>query len=309
MESQSRYSLDRRVETWLALALCAAVLVGGVVKPLFGNLSAYAYSFAPDWLLIAAAVLAGAGIVLLISRPEMTHLSRALTWSGILLMVWAANGLPLELFRVAGLIPFPVDWPGFATRVLAVVAIVVLVRLMLRNPATSSSTRVAAWYGYAAFVLALPYPVVRTVWLSGGTLGLTQPGAGGEGWAAWVFSIPWLMAAALSLLLVSTANWKPRRLLVIAGWTATVIVTMIGPAAAWSLISPLLNGQVPTMDGMAIWVPALFYGSWLLWGIVGAVTTRSYQLRSAAQRKAPANPTAEKKRRSSNSTVDATFSA
>ncbi|MCL5257406.1 MAG: hypothetical protein M1319_06375 [Chloroflexi bacterium] len=282
MESRSRYTQGSKAEPWIALSLCAAVLLGGVVKPLVGNLPAYAYSFAPDWLPIAAAVLAGAGVMLLTRRPQML-LGRALSWSGLLLMVWGANGLPLELLRVVGLIPFPVDWPGLVTRIMALAAIVVLVHLSLKHPATVS-TRAAAWYGYAAFVFALPYPVVRTVWLLGGMLGLTRPGAGGEGFAAWVFSIPWLMAAALSLLLISTGCWKPRRLLVVAGWTATAIVAMIGPAACWSLISPLLNGQTLAMDGMAIWVPCLFYGSWLLWALAGAAATRSYQLRSAALR-------------------------
>lgn len=284
MESRSRHSLGSRAEPWIALALCAAVLLGGVVKPLVGNLPAYAYSFAPDWLPVAAAVLAGAGIMLLTGRPQML-LGRALSWSGLLLMVWAANGLPLELLRVVGLIPLPVDWLGLVTRTMALAAaVVVLVHLALAHPAASASTRVAAWYGYAAFVISLPYPVLRTVWLLGGTLGLTRPGAGGEGFAAWLPSIPWLLAAALSLLLVSAEGWKPRWLLVTAGWFATTVVAMIGPAACWSLVTSLVSGDVGLVDGMAIWVPCLFYGSWLLWAIAGGAATRSYQLRSAALR-------------------------
>jgi hypothetical protein len=31
-----------------------------------------------------------------------------------------------------------------------------------------------------------------------------------------------------------------------------------------------------------MWVPGLFYGSWLLWPIAAGAATRSYQLRSAA---------------------------
>ena len=67
---------------------------------------------------------------------------------------------------------FRVDWPGLATRTLALAAAVVLARLALARPAAPASTRAATWYGYAAFVLALPYPVLRTWWALGGTLGL-----------------------------------------------------------------------------------------------------------------------------------------
>lgn len=284
MESQNNRSLGSRVERWIALALCAAVLLGEVVKPLVVNQLAYPYSFAPDWLPIAAAVLAVAGIMLLNGRPQMLRLQRALNWSGLLLMVWAANGLPFDLLRITGLIPLGVDWPGAATRTLALAAAIVLARLALAGPPDPASIRPAIWYGYAAFLLALPYPVLRTVWALGGTLGLMWPGAGGEGFAPWLLSIPWLLAAALSLLLVSTWRWIPRRLLLIAGWTATIIVSMIGPAACWSLVNPLLNGRDLALEGMAIWVPCLFYGSWLLWAIAAAAATRSYQLRTAAQR-------------------------
>ena len=106
------------------------------------------------------------------------------------------------------------------------------------------------------------------------------PGAAGRGWA----SIPWLLAAALSLLLVPTWRWMPRRLLLAAGWFATAVVAMIGPAACWSLVSALVGGRDLGLEGIATWVLGLFYGSWLLWAIAAGAATRSYQLRSAALR-------------------------
>jgi hypothetical protein len=105
------------------------------------------------------------------------------------------------------------------------------------------------------------------------------PGAAGDGYA-WLLSIPWLLAAALSLLLVSTWRWMPRRLLLAAGWFATVVVAMIGPAACWALVTAVVNGGGPR-NGIAIWVFGLLYGSWLLWAIAAGAATRSYQLRSA----------------------------
>lgn len=195
-------------------------------------------------------------------------------------MVWVANGLPFDLLRLTGLIPMKVDWPGLVTRTMALAAAIVLARLALARPA---ATRPATWYGYAGFLLALPYPVLRTCWALGGTLGIARPGAAGQGWAPWVLAIPWLAAAGLSLLLIPTWRWRwlPRRLLLIAGWFATAIVALIGPAACWALGRALLSGHGPKSD-IAVWVFALFYGSWLLWGIAAGAATRSYQLRTAA---------------------------
>ncbi len=281
MESQSSHTVGSRAEPWIALALCAAVLAAGALEQLVRNRPAYAGTFAPDWIPLAAAGLAAAGIMPLNGRPQWLRVQRALHSSGLLLMVWAANGLPLDLLRLTPLIPLPVNWPGLATKTLALAAAVVLARLALARPAVSASARAATWYGYAAFVLALPYPVLRTNWALGWTLGLGWPGAAGHGWAPLLLAIPWLLAAALSLLLVPTWRWMPRRLLLTAGWSATAIVAMIGPAACWALVTGLVGGRDPGSKGIAIWVFGLFYGSWLLWAIAAGAATRSYQLRSA----------------------------
>jgi hypothetical protein len=199
-------------------------------------------------------------------------------------MVWTANGLPLDLLRVARLIPLPVDWPGMVTKTLALGATIVLAHLALARPAPGSAPP-ATWYGYAAFVLALPYPALRTHWALGGMLGLYRPGAAGEGWAPWLLAIPWLLAAALSLLLVPAWRWLPRRLLLASGWFATGIVGMIGPAALWSFVGALAGARAVKTPagspGIALWVFGLIYGSWFLFAIAAAAATRSYQLRSA----------------------------
>lgn len=281
MDSQSGRSGSSRAGAWVALALCAAVLAAGTLKRLVPNRPAYAQTFAPDWLALAATALAAAGIVPLNGRPGWLRVRRASLWSGLLLMVWAANGLPFDLLRLTPLIPLPVDRPGLATRALALAAAIALARLALAHPGASASTRTATWYGYVAFVLVLPYPVLRTWWALGGTPGLGWSGAAGRGWAPWLLAIPWLLAAALSLLLVPTWRWMPRRLLLTGGWFATAVVAMIGPAACWALIGALVGGGGEPIKGIAMWVPALFYGSWFLWAIAAGAATRSYQLRSA----------------------------
>ncbi len=119
-------------------------------------------------------------------------------------------------------------------------------------------------------------------WALGGTLGLESPGAAGQGWEPVLIAIPWVLAAALSLLLVSPPPWVSRRLLLAAGWSATAIVAMIGPAAFWSFVSTLATGSDTVSGEIELWVFGLFYCSWFLWAIAGGAATRAYQLRSAA---------------------------
>jgi hypothetical protein len=267
MESRSSEALGSRAEPWIALALCAGVLGAWILQQVVRIRPAHAGTFAPDYVPLVAAGLAAAGIMPLNARPQWLRARRALHWSGLLLMVWAANGLPFHLLRLTRLIPLPVNWPGLVTKTLALAAAVVLARLALARPAAPASARAATWYGYAAFVLALPYPVLRTHWALGGTLGLGWPGAAGHGFAPWLLSIPWLLAAAVSLLLVPTWRWMPRRLLLAAGWFATAIVALIGPAACGALVIASFGDRDPGPRGIAMWVFGLFYVTWLLWAL------------------------------------------
>jgi hypothetical protein len=291
IESQVSQSLGRRAELWIGLALCAAVVLGWAWEQLVPNPDG-PQAFAPDWLPLAAAGFAAAGVMPLVGSPRWLRVQRALRWTGLLLMVWAANGLPFDLLTAAGLIGHraasgaivlsSVYWPGLATRALALATVVVLARLAVARPAAAASTRPATWYAYAAFLLALPYPVLRVHWALGGTLGLESPGAAGQGWEPLLIAIPWVLAAVLSLLLVSPPHWVPRRLLLAAGWSATAIVAMIGPAAFWSFVSALAAGSDTASGEIEFWVFGLFYCSWFLWAIAGGAATRAYQLRGAA---------------------------
>ncbi len=123
--------------------------------------------------------------------------------------------------------------------------------------------------------------MLRLHWALGGTLGLKSAGAGGQGWEPLLIAIPWVMAAILSLFLVSPPRWMPRRLLLLGGWSATAIVAMIGPAALWSVVSAVASGSELETGEIELWVFGLFYGSWFLWAIAGGAATRAYQFRSA----------------------------
>jgi hypothetical protein len=281
MKSQNPRRSGRTTLPWLALALCAAALAAGGLGASLGGNSIAGAAFAPTVLPIAAAGLAAAGIAMVTGHARWHAVTRALQWVGLMLMVWAANGLPFDLLRLTPLIPLPVDWPGLARRTLALAAAIVFARLVMARPANHASPRGPSWYAYAAFVLALPYPVFRTCWALGSTIGLTSPGAAGRGFLPWLACIPWLLAAVLSLLLASPQRWKPRRLLLAAGTFATAAVALVGPGACRAVITAMVAGGRPGVEGIAIWVPALFYASWLLWAIAAGSATRSYQLRSA----------------------------
>jgi hypothetical protein len=294
MEPQSRHTPASGAERWIALSLCAAMLASAALETYVRTRAADAGAFAARGVPLAAATLSAAGLLLVNGGPRWARALLALRWSGLFLMVWAANGLPFDLLRLTPLIPLPVDVPRLVTKTLAFAAAVVLARLALARRVSAAAAPPATWYGYAACVLALPYPIFRTCWAMGGTLGLRWPGAGGQGWAPWLLTIPWLLAAALSLLLVPAWRWMPRRLMLTAGWLATGIVAMIGPAACWSLIRALLTGSDRGPAGIAVWVFGLFYGSWLLWAVAAGAATRSYQLRTAGPARldvgAPAGP-------------------
>jgi hypothetical protein len=280
-----------RIERWLAL-LSIAVVVTWVIQRLVPNQAdAIAAFAAPEWLPLAAAGFAAAGVMSLGRPAPWLHVRAALRWTALLLMVWAASGLPFDLLTAAGLIGHrtaageivlsSVYWPGLATRAAAFSAVVLLARLTLGQPATPASIRPPAWSGYVAFVAALPYPLLRIHWALGGTIGLLSPGGAGTGWEPLLIAIPWALAAVLSLLLVSPPRWMPRRLLLAAGWSATAIVAMIGPAAFWGFVLALAGGGDLVTGEIDLWVFGLFYGSWFVWAIAGGAATRAYQLRSA----------------------------
>ena len=285
-------SLATRAELWIRLGVCAGVALGWAWEQLLPNPDGQR-GFTPDWLPLAAAGLAAAGIMSLDGSSPWLRVREALRWTGLLLMVWAASGLPFDLLTAAGLMGHrtaageivlsTVYWPALATRAFALAAVVVLARLTVARPAAPASTRPPGWFGYVAFVLALPYPVLRVHWALGGTLGLMSPGGAGAGWEPLLIAIPWALAAVLSLLLASPPRWMPRRLLLAAGWSATAIVAMIGPAAFWAFVSALAGGGEMDTGEIDLWVFGLFYGSWFLWAIAAGAATRAYQLRSAPQ--------------------------
>jgi hypothetical protein len=289
--TQAPAAPGRRVERWTAVVSAVLALTWVLQRLLPREAGASDPFAAPDWLPLAAAGFAAAGVMPPGRAGLPPRVRAAMRWTGVLLMLWAASGLPFDLLTAAGLIGHrtttgeivlsTVYWPGLATRAFALAALVGLARLTLAQPAAPGSRRPARWFGYLAFVLALPYPLLRLHWALGGTVGLTAAGGAGAGWEPLLIAIPWALAAVLCLLLAAPPSWMPRRLLLVAGWSATIIVAMIGPAAFWGFIVALAGGGDMATGEIHLWVFGLFYGSWFLWAIAAGAATRAYQLRSA----------------------------
>jgi hypothetical protein len=51
--------------------------------------------------------------------------------------------------------------------------------------------------------------------------------------------------------------------------------------ACWTLITQLIAGTIRLPEGMKLWIPCLFYGSWFLWALAAFAATRSYQLHTS----------------------------
>jgi len=268
---------------WIALAMSLSVLISRATGQFIQTSQVNTFS---RFTVLVLPLLAALCVLAMILSENKSKFQRIMNWSALLMSIWIANKLPFDFLTMAGLIgdpsshmPAVVDWSGFITRSLALVTAVILGRMALSLPADVKSRRPATWYGFAAFVFALPYPLFRILWAFGATPGLSHPGAGGKGFSPLILAIPWALAAILSLLLVTPKPWKPRRFLLTAGWIATAIVATIGPAGCWALVTSQIVGT-PEEIGIAIWVFYLFYGSWFLWAITAGAATRSYQLRS-----------------------------
>ena len=140
MESQSNHKQGRKSGKIIALALCIAVIGATVVEQFVHNRPDYSGTFAPQWISLVAAGFAAAGLVRLNGHPRWRSVQRTLLWSGLMLMIWVANGLPFDLLRMTPLMPQGVDWPGFVTRILALAAVIMLARLALADPSTTTTT-------------------------------------------------------------------------------------------------------------------------------------------------------------------------
>ncbi|GAA4263974.1 hypothetical protein [Dactylosporangium darangshiense] len=263
----------------------------------------YTNGFAPPGVAALAAFLGLVAVLGAAGWPREGLIPRwaVLTagWCGCVLLVWSVGGIVFDGLRALAVLGVPglppvVDWAGFMTRAFALVADVLLAKTVLsyqrtsragcprcgRIPAVAAPT--GTWLGYAACLLALPYPLLKVYWSMGGTVaGSVVAATSVEGFPIGeivIFSMVGLLALAL------VQRWGrvfPRWTLLGGGWTATgALVTMGALAGFGSLAQALGLVDGPAHLAGAGWVVSVVYGSWLLLGVALGGAVVSYQRRT-----------------------------
>jgi hypothetical protein len=151
------------------------------------------------------------------------------------------------------------------------------------------------WPGYAACVWSLLFAAISFYWAAGGTAGadtigdaITEPALAREPmWVAilWASAVFKLAGAGLALLLLGVwASVVLRRLLLVCGWGAAIILSLYG---GLSLIQHALMAadilDLPnSLDLRAVrWHLAMWDPVWLLGGILFALATVQYSRATA----------------------------
>lgn len=311
-----------RSGAWSALTGCAATLAA-VVAAEYLPRGESALIGAPGWLAPAGAGLGLLAVLLMVGHHQAHRVLRrgvlGTGWLASGLLLWAAGGVLFDLLQIGAWLGIrwiwsaPVDWPAFAVRSLALVSAVLLARLTLRYGRSSRDACLTCgradqdgpagtpiWLGYVGFLAGLPYPVIKTQWALGGSIGLDHAHPDRDGWTVgWLTTIPALIGLLLSLALVHRwgkiwPRWvpflagrrTPRWLLLLGGWTGTGVLLTMGIPAAVGIVEQALDeglGFLGRMSGgMYGWVGPLFYCLWLVWGIALGVTTWVYQAHTRA---------------------------
>jgi hypothetical protein len=265
----------------------------------------------PMWVTPLASTLGMAGALALLVLPRFRRAARAVSAAALALLLWAAGGGLFDVLMVIGRLIVPdlpmIDWPMSATRMFALVAAALLFRAIVHDrrcargeclrcgqgPSTAP-IRQKRWLGCAGFLFGLPYPLLKTHWAMGGTIGLDYPDPARDGFSSgWLVVPAALIGLVLSLALVHRwgriwPDWAPflagkrtpRGLLLFGGWFGSALLLTMGIVGTMQDIALFSGGPVASSGGMHAWPSTVFYASWLLWGLVFAPATRIYQLRT-----------------------------
>lgn len=266
----------------------------------------------PPWVpWAAAAATVGVGIAVLVPPGTRTDPRRVIVragWATCVLLSWSAAGIVFDgfraFFRITG-IPAGefaiVDWPGFLTRSIALVALVLLGYATLRlqrslvgacprcgrRPGHSSAAGTGR-FAYAACALAFVYPAVKFYWWLGGRLG--RPAVYTEGFPAMETA---MLAGGVLLSLALVRPWGrvfprwvpflagrrvPRSIPIGAGWALSITLVLHGATSVFGLLGSLLSGLPLPLDGSAnSWIILTVYASWSLFGAALLGATQHYR--------------------------------
>ena len=130
--------------------------------------------------------------------------------------------------------------------------------------------RMPRWPAWVAVVFALPYPVLRTVWALGGTLGTTGGPLDVPAWLAWSVAVAGALLVALTVVLLvargpawfrGPLGWGGAALGVVLAFVgASGTVMALREAAAGNTVQPIGD------SGLAWWVFVVVYTSWCVTG-------------------------------------------
>lgn len=276
---------------WLSLA-AGALSVLRLLSPPEDDYTDHLVPAAAPLVAAAVGVVAAALVVLAPLRASRARAVQVTSAVAAALCVWAASGLPLDLLRMAGLIPLDIDWPGFAMRAAASWAALALAvsGLLYGRVASGACLRCGrttdgeapatgpVWYGYVAFVCALPYPALKAYWALGGTAGTADPNLI-EGFSdGWGTVIPGVLGALLALALVQQWGRRlPRVPLLLAGAGGSALLVTAGLPGTYAAIGMIADDGFGAVDGdTKAWVFTMVYGGWLAMAIAMALATWSY---------------------------------
>lgn len=325
MSQAGTHTVDRPAtrawRAWPALVAAVALMAARAVEPYLPGAQDYITSrgIIPAWEVWVAAGVAIVVAVALLAVPSLgtpvpDGVRRAVLvagWTSCVLLLWAAVGIVFDAFRaffwVTG-VPAEefalVDWPGFLTRTVAFVALIIQTRVMLvfgraSRDACRRCGRVAGrpptvrheWLAYVACGLAFLYPAVKYYWWLGGQFG--RPAIYPESFPAMETA---LLAGGVLLSLALIRPWGrvfprwvpflagrqvPRSIPIVAGWGLSVALILQGATTIFGALSHLLGGQPLPLDGSAnSWVILTVYAGWSLFGLALLGATYAYQQRT-----------------------------
>lgn len=196
---------------------------------------------------------------------------------------WSVAVLLFDALRVVRLVPLPLSGWGLGLRLLLLAGAAAAVQPVLRAHQVRRGrcqqcsrwlpgplARIPRWPAAVGVAFALPYPVLRVVWLLGGTVGKAgEPDPSDQAVQLAMAVVGALLVALAVVLLVGRGPTWLRAILGLGGLVAGVgLACTFGPAAVGMARMMLTNGlNVPPAAGLSMWVFALFYASWTLAGI------------------------------------------
>ncbi len=310
-----------------ALVLSTLAFVAATVRLLLPSPTTPTPSgLVPRWAAVAVAAVAVVvvvGVVWRWGRSTPRGVLLPATWGACAgLLVVAADGIAFDLVgllmrtvhAITGdplVVNMPIDWPGLATRVLALAGAVPVGRTALsyrrrsrgscigcgrngsddRTAGGSATARAVPWArvlryaAYPAAALAFGYGTLKAQWGLGGTVGLTDPDAFGDVhlWTPGLGDTAVLAAIGVVLAFALAHPWGrrlPRWLPLTGAVVGCTMLVPVGLMGSYGVLNDLLGAGPVAKEGLAAWVFVSIYPCFLTWGLALGAAAWSYHHRT-----------------------------